>query len=211
MKKMVPWVVLWLASGSALAQSEGAMVPRPVKVGDEAVYQVSLRADNKVFDEIITVTAVEPGQYRVKHVRGNPAVEREGVYTSDGHILVWGVNGSRYNPPVPLVKLPLSVGSAWDADYESTAVNGNLSRAEVSYKVAAQEKIETPAGVFDAFKIESVGWLRGVNWRGVVRVQQTMWYAPFIGRSVRTEYKDYRGNNLWNDTLTELKSFKPAP
>jgi hypothetical protein len=37
------------------------------------------------------------------------------------------------------------------------------------------------------------------------------WYAPAIGSVVKSEYKDYRNNRLWNDTVTELKSFKPGP
>ena len=37
---------------------------------------------------------------------------------------------------------------------------------------------------------------------------QTTWYAPSIGRLVRIEYKDYRGTQLNNNTVSELKSYK---
>jgi hypothetical protein len=103
------------------------------------------------------------------------------------------------------------VGNGWKGAYEATGATGVRSKGEIDFKVVSAEKLATPAGEFDTFKIESSGWITGVSWQGSFRMAQVQWYAPAIGRIVKSEYQDYRNGRLWNNTVTELKSFKPAP
>lgn len=195
----------------AWAQADGSKRPT-FKVGEVAVYTVNNRADNKVFEETVTVTAVESDLIRFKHVRpGREPAELEGQFTPDMHQVQSGSSGTRFNPPAPLAKVPMAVGDTWKTASEMTALNKATSKTDFEYKVVGAEKITTPAGDFDTLKIESGGWVNGVSWTGSIRVAQVQWYAPAIGRVVRSEFRDFRGGRPWSDTLTELKSFKPAP
>ena len=70
---MVKQMAFWLMAGwgaVAWAQADGSAKPM-FKVGEVAVYTVNQRGDNKVFEEVTTVTAVTPDAIRFNHVRPN--------------------------------------------------------------------------------------------------------------------------------------------
>ena len=205
------WTGVALVSASAWAQADGAS--RPVaKVGDVAVYAVEQRADKRSFDETVTVTLVDQTHIKSSHVRPNRnPPEREGVVTLDWATVVSGASGTRFDPPIVGFKFPLAVGDGWKSSFVGEAANNSKSKTDLEFKVVAREKVNTPAGEFDTFRIESDGWINGVSWSGAIRMSDVRWYAPSIGRVVRSEYKDFRGGQLWNNTVSELKSFKPAP
>jgi hypothetical protein len=211
---MVKQLAFWLLAGwgvLAWAQADGSKRPT-FKVGEVAVYTVNNRADNKVLEETVTVTAVESDLIRFKHVRpGREPAELEGQFTLDMHQVQSGSSGTRFDPPAPLVKVPMAVGDSWKAATEMVALNKAKSKTDFEYKVVGTEKITTPAGSFDTFKIESGGWVNGVTWSGSLRVAQVQWYAPSIGRVVNAEFRTFRGGQPWEHTVTELKSLKPAP
>lgn len=212
MSKRLCWLgslCLWV-SASAWAQADGSSKPVP-KVGDVAVYMVNQRADKRVFEETVTVASVDQTQIKSKHVRpGLNPPEIEGVLTADWAVAVSGSTATRFDPPIVGVKFPLTVGESWKSGYLAEGATSK-SKGDLEVKVVAREKVKTPAGEFDAFKIESAGWITGVSWSGSFRVAQVQWFAPAIGRFVQSEYKDYRGGQLWTDTVSELKSFTPAP
>jgi hypothetical protein len=210
MVKHLWWVGLALVSASVWAQPDGSSRPVP-KVGDVAVYTINQRADKRVTEETVTVTSVDQALVKSKHVRPdrNPP-EIEGILTVDLALAVSGGNGTRYEPPIAGVRFPLTVGDAWRSNYLSESATAK-SKGDLEFKVVAREKVKTPAGEFDAFRIESGGWVTGVSWSGSVRVAQVQWFAPAVGRVVKSEYKDYRGGQLWTDTVSELKSFTAAP
>jgi hypothetical protein len=209
MKKYL-WMSLACVSAGVWAQADGSV--RPVfKVGDVAVYSINQRADKRTTEETVTVTAVDQSLIKSKHVRPdrNPP-DLEGVMTADLDVVVSGASGSRFDPPIVGLKFPLTVGDTWKSSYVSEGASSR-SKGDIDFKVAAREKVTTPAGEFDTFKIESGGWINGLSWSGSIRISQVQWFAPAIGRVVKSEYKDFRGSQLWTDTLSELKSFKPAP
>lgn len=210
MVKHLWWVGLALATANVWAQSDG--IGRPVsKVGDMAVYMINQRADKRVTEETVTVTSVEQALIKSKHVRPdlNPP-EMEGILTVDLALAVSGASGTRYEPPIAGVRFPLTVGDAWKSNYLSESATAK-SKGDLEFKVVAREKVKMPAVEFDAFRIESAGWVTEVSWSGSVRIALVQWFAPAVGRVVKSEYKDYRGSQLWTDTLSELKSFTPAP
>lgn len=196
---------------SVWAQTDVATKP-VVKVGDVAVFSVNMKADRRTSEETVTITAVDEAQIRSTSVRPDrtPA-EMEGVATREWHQVQSGSSGTRFDPPFPTLKFPLVVGNSWKGAYEATGATGARSKGEIDFKVVSAEKLATPAGEFDTFKIESSGWITGISWQGSFRMTQVQWYAPAISRIVKSEYKDYRNGRLWNDNVTELKSFKPAP
>lgn len=207
--------VACLAGGlslAALAQAGGAGSKFTPKVGDVAVFTVEQRSDNRSMEETVTVKSIDGGLVRSSHVRPKRTPpEYEGVMTEDFGQVVSGVGGARYDPPIPLVRFPLTVGQSWKAGYDMQTPNQTRSRAEVEMKVLGAEKLSTPAGEFDTVRIEQSGWVNGVSWQGSVRIAQEMWFAPAIGRMVRTEFRSFRDGRPWEHTVTVLKSFKPAP
>ncbi len=210
MVKHLWWLGVAFVSVSVWAQADGASKP-VVKVGDEAVYTVDLRGDKRTTEERVTVTSVDQTHIRSKHIRPDrQPPDIEGVVTLDWATVVSGTSDARYDPPHMAFKFPLIVGNSW-ASRSVVEGGGNKSRTDLALKVVARETVKTPAGEFDAFKIESEGWINGISWTGAIRTTEVRWYAPAIGRVVRTEYQDFRGGRLWTDTVLELKSFKSAP
>mgnify|MGYP006201358349 CR=1 FL=1 len=210
MVKHLWWLGVALVSASVWAQADGA--GRPVaKVGDVAVYAVEQRTDRRSFDETVTVTLVDQTHIKSSHVRPirNPP-EMEGVVTLDWGTVVSGASGTRFDPPIAGFKFPLVVGDGWKSSFVGEGNNAK-SKTDLEFKVVAREKVKTPGGEFDAFKIESEGWINGITWAGAIRMTEVRWYAPAIGRVVKSEHKDFRSGRLWTDTVLELKSFKSAP
>ena len=75
------------------------------------------------------------------------------------------------------------------------------------------EAVQTPAGAFEAFKVQCQGhWTRVFNGSAQGRYEETNWYAPSVKRIVRGEFNSWRANGQADaKTLTELVAFKPAP
>lgn len=132
----------------------------------------------------------------------------EGVYGSGWRTYQSGRSGLQFEPASRLLSLPLEIGKTWDASYEGTTSTGAKLRVKSRSAVKAQEKLNTPAGEFDSFRIGSKGYLSGVSFQGGCGIAQKVWYAPAIDRIVRLEYKEQRP--IGADNVLELKSFKPA-
>lgn len=195
-----------------LAQTAGTGGKFAHKVGDVSVLTVEQRSANRTVEETVTVKSIEGGLIRSAHVRpGRNPPEYEGVITEDFAVAVSGAGGARFDPPIPQVRFPLTVGQSWKAAYDMHTPNQTRSRAEVDLKVVGAEKLSTPAGEFDTVRIEQSGWVNGVSWQGSVRIVQELWFAPAIGRMVRTDFRSFRDGRPWEHTVTVLKSFKPAP
>lgn len=193
---------------AAVAHAQTPAAPKPVvKVGDVAVYAVKL--GSLATEDTIAVTGVDAGQIKTRYSRANrtPA-EMEAIYTDEWNALVSGSTGARFEPAPLTLQFPLEVGKTWESKVMASGATGSKSRVEMSGKVLASEKLKTPAGEFETYKIESTGWVNGVNWNGSFKLVQTYWYAPAISRFVRIESKEYRRDGL--ESVSELKSFTPA-
>ncbi len=169
MVKHLCWVGVALVSASVWAQADGASKP-VARVGDVAVYAIEQRGDKRSTEETVTVTSVDQTHIKSKHARAerNPP-EIEGVQTVDWSTVVVGNSGTRFDPPIQGFKFPLVVGDAWKSNVLASDA-ASKSKIDVDFKVTAREMVKTPAGEFDAFKIESNGWINGLNWSGSIRV-----------------------------------------
>jgi hypothetical protein len=190
----------------------GMEVGKPnFKVGEVITYTINRKMENRTGEEINTITSVNDNEVKVRNENTlrDPLVV-DAVWSVDGGVVVTEHDGSKLSPPSVRLKFPMTVGLKWDSKYEANRPDGMVTRTTLDVEVKAFEKIQTPAGEFDAFRIESNGWYNGVTWRGAIKAQEIYWYAPKIGRIVRSEYKDYlRG--LRNDNVSEIKSFVAAP
>jgi hypothetical protein len=175
---------------------------------DVHVYAGELRSERVKYEETVTLDAVEAGRLKTTHARTDRPAPAQGLYGGDWSVMKSGFSGSQYEPAAPTLPQPLQVGSKWEGNYEVTNPAGAKSRMKMELTVAAQEKVQTPAGEFEAFRIEGKSYLSGVSWRGGFGVQQKTWYAPAIGRIVKGEYSEQR--TMGNEIVYELKQFRPA-
>ena len=92
---------------------------------------------------------------------------------------VFGVNESK------ALKFPLSVGQTWTHRFERTFGKRTI-RIEPQYKVTAWEKVQTPKGTFEAFKI--TGAAKWATPRGDELFNNwTEYYAPAVKAMVLSE------------------------
>jgi hypothetical protein len=197
--------LLLLAAGScAFSQTV-----RPIKAGDVHVYSIEQKTDRARYDESVSVVAVEGDRVKVKHTRSDKeGASTEGLYTVEWAALKSGHTGTVLEPALRQVPQPLQVGAVYPLDSAGTTASGAKFRFKGEATVAAQEKLSTPAGEFDTFRIEQKGYVNGISFPGGWAFTQKIWYAPSINRIVRQEYKEQR--SLGAENVYVLKSFKPA-
>ncbi|MCM8594513.1 hypothetical protein [Accumulibacter sp.] len=109
---------------------------------------------------------------------------------------------------------PLRVGDrkAYEKRPWSSGVGANSAECEVK----GIESVSVPAGTFDAFRVQCDGaWTRVFDLRANAssksgRFEDTIWYAPVVGREVKWTYVDYFGpGRVYNKKQTELTEFLP--
>jgi hypothetical protein len=111
------------------------------------------------------------------------------------------------------IRLPLEVGKEWR--FESNAVhlqNGVTVSTAGRSKVAAQEKITTPAGTFDTFRIEtSTRQVNAIDETKAAMFNTTLWYAPTVNRWVRKTYKVWIEGRVREANTEELTDYSRKP
>ncbi len=207
MKHTLSALILSALCAGAAAQSPA---PRPtVKVGEVGIYDFHLRADNQRRELTTTVTLVDGNQIRTRIQQpGASTPEVEAVYDAEWNAMV-SATGSRLEPVQRLLAFPLEAGKSWKSSFQITGADGGRSRGDSDVTVVGFEKVRTPAGEFDAWKVQAKGWINGVSWQGSFPITQSIWYAPALNRIVRIETKEGRRGGA--DNLTELKAFRAAP
>jgi hypothetical protein len=110
----------------------------------------------------------------------------------------------------PALRFPMAVGKEWKVKDRWTSPTAKGS-SESTAKVMAFEKVQTPAGEFEAFKIVSEGWWHNETFDNRGRLLRTLWFAPAAKRIVKSEMKDWHAGRLWNHQIEELVELKLAP
>lgn len=113
----------------------------------------------------------------------------------------------RYTPDTQAYQFPLTVGKTWAVDYSflDDTANANPtggfkptaipSRRVGNATIVAIEKITTPAGTFDAYRIVQQGTLTQPSTQGGnsptfdSQYYETNWYAPAAKASIKYEYR----------------------
>lgn len=159
----------------------------PVRVGDRWLFEFKDELSGEVkgiFAQVVTdvsereiVTAVSRrGEEQTRLI----AFDRDWNRIDDS---LW-----KYRPNDGTgIKPPLGVGKEWRFENDASNMQtGAVLKTTGSSKVIAQEAVTTPAGSFDAFKIETR--VRQVNTRDNTRDSETevvFWYVPRINQWVR--------------------------
>ena len=210
LKPLVPFL-LATALGTAVAQTTLPIERPSHKAGDAWTYR---NVDNWTGKETGRSTSTFSGMEGENWVFRNEDLTNQkqttAVFNPD-----WqpcrSMRGSQTPVCTGTFKFPMGEGSRhtfkglpWsngDGHYDATCEGKGL------------ETVQTPAGAFEAFKVQCKGhWTRVFNGSSQGRYEETSWYAPSARRMVRSEFNTWRTNGQPDaKSLIELVEFKPAP
>jgi hypothetical protein len=209
---LVPVAALSLSAG-AHAQSATpaslpapAVQPTPVTGADAPAYTVG---EQWTFHYENALEPAKNATYTqaVSRIDGASVEVNGGAIVLDASSNVVKSASASYEPSDGKLHFPMHVGDTWSATY--TYRTGTWESAvQRQTRVVGVEGVDTPAGHFDAFKIEQVAsWTATGGNRGQGTTQETDWYAPAIGRIVKAEYVDRVAHGAPTTTHLELTQF----
>ena len=175
-------------AGAAAAPAAGDIyVYRVINAyNGEAQGQVTYRVDRIDADRVTVSVTPDNAALGSAHTE---------IYTKDDNWLRHPViNHDRpveyeFSPPFPSYVFPLDAGKSWSIRVNATnPVSGQRNSVRVDGEVAGTERITTPAGAFDTIKVKRRVYAG--DWEAFVfetNITETDWYAPAVGRPVRSE------------------------
>jgi len=100
-----------------------------------------------------------------------------------------GFEALDYSPPLPAIPFPLEIGKSWRyRSVSSNRLTGERFPVSVHGRIVGWEKLKTPAGNFDTVRIDRVIYVDDADfWKSQTRITESDWYAPSVGRVVRSE------------------------
>lgn len=186
-----------VAPSLPLAGNPFAPTERPrLEIGDIYIYRfsdgygnlqggkVSYRVDRIDADRVVMSVAPDVGR---------EGVARTEIYTGDGNWLRHPLNSHdervdyEFAPAFPAYVFPLEPGKSWVMRVKATNAAAGSRSIRVQGKVLRAERIRVPAGEFDTIKIRRYIYAGDMDYRGETYIIQTDWYAPELGRAVRSE------------------------
>lgn len=170
----------------------------PTTVGDR--WEIEMRYADRTdeYTEVVTAVEKKDGVRLVsvgREVNGKVGPQLSQVRVTDKGVFRVSLQGSVYDEPYCILKLPLKAGDSWTAE---PVAGGGASSSTLKYKVGKEEVVEVPAGKFRAVRIDCEIHTRGTHDRSV------LWYDARVG-VVRMEYGDAESGYV-----RVLKSFKPG-
>ena len=167
-------------------------------VGDTYVYRVSNAYNNEARGSLTyRVDNIDSDRVTVSVTPDQPSLglPYTTVSTRDGNWLRHPLINHdmsvdyTFSPAYPAYVAPLDAGKSWSRRVRATnpnSIRGNSVR--VDGEVLGTERITTPAGAFDTIKVRrrvyAGDWDTFISETSIV---ETDWYAPALGRPVRTE------------------------
>jgi len=95
--------------------------------------------------------------------------------------------------------------ASFEMDTETNGMKSHVTFNQTNRKVATSEKITTPAGSWDAYKISYDGFFR-IKMMGIgvpMNLKVTEWFVPGFG-IVKSETFDKKGNLMGSSMLTSI-------
>lgn len=166
--------------------------PSPHSAGTYPFRPVWTVGDEYVFRNFDRTGRVDRGLSR--HVVRHVDLERERVELGDdvlldlsGNVLRGG--GREFDVPILLNPAELQVGRRWTVRFEQSG--RSPGSGEYAFRVLRRERVQVPAGGFDAFRIEGTGWFVPRSTmradRANQRLQSVRWVVPGLNLEVRRE------------------------
>lgn len=144
-----------------------------------------------------TVTRVEDGR----------AIVNNGGTILDASSNIVKLGAASYEPSDGKLRFPLRVGDEWSSSYAYRSGSWE-ALGERQTRVVGVERVDTVAGSFDAFRVEQiVSWSAGAGNKGGGRTSETDWYAPSVGRIVKSDFSDKAAGIAPTSTHVELIRF----
>jgi len=189
---------LVVPAGSAPRLKDGPGVSYfPTNVGDRWVIEMRYPTGTEEYTEEVTDVENKDGALIIsigREVDGKLPPQRSQIQITDKGIYRMSLQGSAYDAPYRILKLPLKPGEAWTSE----ASSGGAQSTTFKYRAMREEDVEVPAGKFRAFRIEVDIDTRGRSSRSAI------WYGPGVG-IVKMEHDDPAGGYV-----RVLKSFRPG-
>lgn len=167
-------------------------------VGDSYSYQLVNGYNKQISGRMhYRVEQVGPDSVTVSVSPDNPEAgwAHSETYTSEGNWLRNLVEN--HGVPVeyafaaayPAYRFPLDTGKTWSVRVNATVpATGERRSVRVDARVIGNERVRVPAGEFDTIKVRRAVYPGDTNFlRQETQITETDWYAPALGRAVRTE------------------------
>ena len=196
---------------AAAATNRTDLAVRPdFKVGDYWEWQVT---DNrsKAILERVKYTVRRVGNVVSLSTGDRPASSIE--WNLDGMMIADADKGLTRSYRTPLLVWPLEVGKKWQVIYDWTIPLGGRGQTKQDAEVVAFEEVSTPAGKYNAYRIELKGYFYGIvisnrgfdSSRSSGYQREVIWFAPQVGQIVKHDLDDGRTKEL-----REMTAFKRA-
>lgn len=155
---------------------------------NEARAQITYRVDKVDADRIAMSVSADSQAV---------AVARTEIYTSNGNGLRQVLTSHdqprefEFAPAYPAYAFPLEPGKSWSVRVNATDLaTGRRNSVRVDGKVLGNERIRVPAGEFDTIKVRRTVYAGDRDgFRLETTISEVEWYAPALGRPVRSESK----------------------
>lgn len=200
-----------LLAGAALAQDMTPIEQPTLKIGDSWTYRILDGWNNKeIRQSVSTLVAFENNLSVFRFKNLTSGVESTGTLNADLQPCRSMQNDSTLICAGSF-KFPLTTG--FKHSFKKLPSGSGQSYFDGDCEGKGMEKVQVPAGEFDAYRIECKGfWTRVFGNSGSGSFQETRWYAPAIRNQVKSIYEDRRSNgSADNKSITELVEYKPAP
>lgn len=165
----------------------------PVRVGQTWSYRLINGYNGEVVREYREqLVEASPSELRIERRTGAGDLLLTERYTPSWHWIEVERPGfwlSAYTPPLVALPFPLEIGKTWTA-YTTTSdpQTGRSVRVRVDGRVVRWEKVTLPGGVFDTVLVRRMVYIGdGDFWRSDREIYESDWYAPALGRVVRSE------------------------
>ena len=179
---------------------------KPFEAGDKATYNWVLnnKAQNLEEEWSGVVDGIANGVQRAggkeyQHIQPKPGVATQGLCLPNGQPCT-------FSPGVTFVDFPVAKGKKWT---QSFAVKGETftSQVQSDYEVDKVEKVKTPAGEFESFRISHKGLIRGTDAKGAAfsgREDGRYWVTLVSGKLavVKIEYRNSFGEKFTREATS---------
>ena len=174
--------------------------------GDTYVYRISNGYNSEVRGNInYRVEKADSDRVQVAVTTDTPSAgsARTEIYTKNGN---WvrrplashdQIREFEFSQPLPVYVPPAGAAGSWSVRVDALEPStGRRNSVRVDSEVQGNERVTVPAGTFDTIRIKR--WTYVGDWDGFLRetrIEETDWYAPALGRPVKTDSK-----SSWQDT-----------